>query len=46
MGAVYHDLGNMPEDEFRRKHGKSKSAMRTALRDHVEIQKEEKDISL
>ena len=45
MGAVYHDLGNMPEDEFRRKHGKSKSAMRTALRDHVEIQKEEKEMT-
>ena len=45
MGAVYHDLGNMPEDEFRRKHGKSKSAMRTALRDHVEVQKEENDMT-
>ena len=45
MGAVYHDLGNMPEDEFRRKHGKSKSAMRTGLRDHVEIQKEEKEMT-
>ena len=36
MGAVYHDLHDMPEDEFRRKYGKSKSAMRTGLRDHVE----------
>ena len=45
MGAVYHDLSSMPEDEFRRKHGKSKSAMRTGLRDHVEIQKEEKEMT-
>ena len=45
MGAVHYDLGNMPEDEFRRKHGKSKSAMRTGLRDHVEVQKEENDMT-
>ena len=32
MGAVHHDLHNTPEDEFRRKYGKSKSAMRTGLR--------------
>jgi len=32
QGAILQDLHNMPEDEFRRKHGKSKSAARTALR--------------
>jgi hypothetical protein len=32
QGAILQDLHNMPEDEFRRKHGKSKSAARTSLR--------------
>ena len=32
QGAILQDLHNMPEDEFRRKHGKSKSAARTHLR--------------
>ena len=32
MGAVHYDLTNKPEDDFRRKYGKSKSAMRTGLR--------------
>ena len=32
QGAVLQDLHNMPEGEFRRKHGRSKSAARTALR--------------
>ena len=30
--AVHQDLTNQPEDEFRRKYNKSKSAMRTGLR--------------
>jgi len=34
--AVQTDLASVPEDEFRRKYGKSKSAMRTSLRDHTE----------
>ena len=34
--VVHTDLANVPEDEFRRKYGKSKSAMRTSLRDHYE----------
>ena len=32
MSAVHYDLTNKPEDEFRRKYSKSKSAMRTGLR--------------
>ena len=34
--TVHNDLASVPEDEFRRKYGKSKSAMRTSLRDHYE----------
>ena len=34
--AVQTDLASVPEDEFRRKYGKSKSAMRTSLRDHTD----------
>ena len=40
MGAVHYDLTNKPEDDFRRKYGKSKSAMRTGLR------KEELDMKM
>jgi len=40
MGAVHHDLANQPEDEFRRKYKKSKSAMRTGLRNSVEYDNE------
>jgi len=40
MGAVHHDLANVPEDEFRRKYKKSKSAMRTGLRNGVEYDNE------
>ena len=32
MSGVHYDLTNKPEDHFRRKYGKSKSAMRTGLR--------------
>ena len=41
MGAVHHDLGNQPEADFRRKWGKSKSAMRTGLRNSVEFDGED-----
>jgi len=44
MGAVHYDLGNTPEDEFRRKYGKSKSAMRTGLRRQEELQLEDLDV--
>ena len=44
MGAGHYDLGNTPEDEFRRKYGKSKSAMRTGLRRQEELQLEDLDV--
>ena len=43
MGAVHYDLGNTPEDEFRRKYGKSKSAMRTGMRNEAQTYQSQSD---